>query len=110
MARDDLTARDLVDRPHSWREFEPREFVAVADNQSKSKARRALKRVEAGRFYEALNETHRFFAALDADEKRDWADANPDMATWIGAWGYVNDQKTFEEYTGIEPFDFDLDA
>lgn len=102
MPPDQTTARDLTMRGHSWRNYDPEEFLEAADMDGKVRAREELRAVESGRFYEFLKAGHKFFAPLDPDERREWAERNPDVMDWIGVWGYLEDLTTFPEYTDID--------
>lgn len=102
MVDEDLTAHDLALRPHSWRHYEPEEFVVAAKNSGKVEARQEFRAVEAGRFAPFVEAGHKFFRALDPDERDAWASRNPDMMEWIGAWGFLMNLNTFEEWSGIE--------
>lgn len=94
--------RDIKLRPHSWRGYEPQEFMQLARETDQRTARGELKTVEAGRLAEMLRYTHKFFTPLDADEKRDWANRNPDMVEWMGVWAALEDQDPHTEFTGVE--------
>lgn len=96
------TRQDITTRSHSWRNFEPEEFLEVAMADGEANAREALKYVESGRFYPSLKETYNFFIPLDPDERREWVDRNPDMAKWIGVYAALEHLNTAPDYTGIE--------
>jgi hypothetical protein len=102
MADDETTAFDLAGRPHSWRHYEPEDFIEANRNDPTVEVRKELQIVESGRFYDMLEAGHKFFRALDPDERRDFAQANPDLIAWIGVYAHLNHLNTFEEYTGIE--------
>lgn len=97
------TARDLTMRSHSWRNYEPEEFIEAAKADGKVNAREELRTVEGGRFYPLLEAGHKFFTPLDPDERREWAKRNPDMMEWIAVWGYLEDLNYFPDYSGIDP-------
>lgn len=96
------TTNDLLRRTHSWRNYDPEEFVEAARVDGKVNARQELKAVEGGRFYPFLKAGHKFFRALDPDEMQSWANQNPEMMKWIGVYGYLEDLITWPQYTGIE--------
>lgn len=98
----DLTPKDLDLRPFSIRNFEPEEFIVAAQNGGKAAARKSLRRVESGRFEPMLAEGHKFFRALDPDERRDFAEANPGLMKWLGVWGFLEDLITFPKHSGID--------
>lgn len=96
-------------RGHSLRNFDPAEFYEKYDEAEQEKdydkvreLRKALKRVESGRFYPVLEANHKMFAALDPDEKEAWAEANPVMMEWTGVYGLVEDLTGFPEYSSAE--------
>lgn len=97
----DTTSTNLLARPHSWRNYEPAEFVAVAEREGKAEARSHLRRVEDGRFNKFLKYAHKFFGPLDEDEREEFARRNPDLVAWIGAYGYLEDLQPYPEYAGV---------
>lgn len=99
------TTRELSLRPHSWRSHEPEEYIEAAESDGKPDARAELSSVEGGRFVPMLKAGHKFFAALDPDERRDWADQNPEMMDWISVWGYLEDLTAFPKHGNIDPRD-----
>lgn len=103
MSDDQTTTHDLALRAHSWRNYDPEEFIEAAKADGKTKAREELRVVESGRFYDFLKAGHKFFAPLDPDEREEWARQNPDMMEWIGVWGFLEDLHAFPEYSGIDP-------
>jgi hypothetical protein len=100
-----ITASEVANRPHSWREYDPKMFIHAAKNSGKGKARDALRRVEDGRFYEMLKYAHRFFGPLDADERETFANRNPDLMAWMAAYGYLEDLTAYSDYSGMDPWE-----
>lgn len=98
---DTTTAAELAGRPHSWREYEPAEFMAAYENGEPGDVRAALARVEDGRFQAMLSEAHRFFRALDADEREAFAEGNPDLMAWVNVYGLAQDAGAFEDYSPL---------
>lgn len=107
---DDLTTvYDLRKRSHSWRNYGPDEFVEAAIADGKVEARTELSAVESGRFEPMLEAGSKFFRALDPDERREFANRNPDMMRWLGAWNMLQDLNPWNEYhdrdyPGLERF------
>lgn len=103
----DKPEHDLTDRTHSYRNYRPQDFVEYPIEDGKFiadkyiDARKVFRRMESGRFHDMMDKTSRFFASLDPDEKRMWANRNPDMMEWIGTFGYIEELNTFEEYSNI---------
>lgn len=96
------TRRDIQKQTHSWRNFEPEQFIEVAKTDGEANAREALKYVEDGRFYPMLKEAYNFFIPLDPDEKREWVNRNSDMAEWVGVYAALEHLNPYTDYTGIE--------
>lgn len=93
-----LTAEDLILRPHSIRQYRPEEFRVVAANSGKPEAREVLRDVESGRFEPVLADFHKFFAHLDLDERKTWANGNPLLMQWVNTWAFLEDLIQFREF------------
>lgn len=92
----DVTSEELLRRPHSYREYEPREFDTVIDREGVEAAREALDRVEAGRWAEMLKGVHDAYVPLDGargrrsnERARMWRN-NPGLLHWVGVWARAN--------------------
>lgn len=90
------SARELVDRAHSYRNYQPEEFFAALEESSEADVRSALTSVEAGRFEEFLSKVSPFFAKLDRDERETFTQRNPGVVRWMSVWNRVNG---FDPYT-----------
>lgn len=100
---------DLRTRGHSLRNYDPDEFyelyaeaVESEDYEKIRTLRGVLKFIESERFYPMLAATHKMFGALDPDERRSWADGNPELMEWTGVYGLVEDLTGFPEYTSAD--------
>lgn len=90
MVDDDITTTDLRLRAHSWRNYEPLEFVAAAQNDGRIAALDELRAVEAGRFETMLDQTWAFFEPLDEDERQEWAARNQGMMDWVAVFAWLS--------------------
>lgn len=78
--------REITRRPHSYRHYEPEEFIALAEQGERGFARQELDVIESGRFSDMLSEAHSFWWPLDQDEKEEFYSKNPGLVRWIEAW------------------------
>lgn len=97
------TVQELKDRTHSWREYDPAEFEALllqgASSREINEALNSMERSRSGsRFTPMLDETHKFFRALDADERKEFWDKNPNLMRWTTIWAASQDLMTFPKY------------
>lgn len=97
-----VDTRDLALRAHSWRNYEPDEFIEAAVEDSKREARQELQTVEAGRFYDMLKAGFNFYKALDRDELDDFAAANQDFVNWIAVYGWLEGLRRFRDYHTLD--------
>ncbi len=106
---------DLVEQckslhgPHSYRTWEDTDLQQLdaacrndADGElEQHNCRRTLlkgvRHVEAGRWDDALGEMHRFIAALDQDEREQFARRNPNLVDRVNGWAVVQDQMPFND-------------
>lgn len=103
---EDITIAELQRRPHSWRGYEPQEFIDVAVADGKVNARKELRTLESGRFEPMLKAGHKFFSMLDRDEMEEFADRNQDLVNWISVWGFLEDLRYFEPYHELDYSDY----
>lgn len=110
--RDEDMYRDVTNRPHSIRNYDPIEFFVYCIDGDKELIREnyegaqyTLREViEDGRFYDMLENAHFFFSYLDDDEKEDWKRENPTLVKWLGVFGFLEVRDTFEKFTSIPSY------
>jgi len=95
----------------SYRNYRPDDFMEhslideeTIDREKYIEARRVYNELESGRFRDMMNSFANFFANLDSDEQEVWADNNPEMMNWLGVHGFLQQLKTFEDWTGVPSF------
>lgn len=93
-----VSAHELGMRSHSYRNFEPQEFVDALDESDRSLVLEALERVESGRFEPMLEKASVFFAKLDRDEKDTFTRRNPGLVMWMSVWNRLNGYDPFSEW------------
>lgn len=102
---DGVTARDLTRRGHSYRNFDPGEFLQAlrteideqGDFDGRETVRTTLNFVESGRFADFLEATSRFYGNLDRDERDTFTRRNPDTTQWMGVWNTIEDLNPYPE-------------
>lgn len=99
---DETTIMDLQLRSHSWRGYEPQEFIDVAINDGKVNARKELGTLEGGRFEPLLEAGHKFIVRLDPDEIEEFASRNQDFTNWISVWGFLQDLNRLRDYHTLD--------
>lgn len=87
----EITAEELLRRPHSYRGFSPQLIDAVIDTENKTEARRVLQFIEDGRWDDMLADLHTAYVPLDPDEREMFWKRNPGLLSWVGAWARAND-------------------
>lgn len=84
---------DITTRPHSYRHYDPEEFIRLIESDyDKKDLRTELKSIEAGRFYTMIKDAHKFWWPLDEDEMEDFYNVNPDLVKWIEVYARLDDQ------------------
>lgn len=84
---------DITTRAHSYRHYEPEEFIRLIESgYDQEELRTELKVIEAGRFYDMLKSTHNFWWRLDEDEMEDFYNVNPDLVKWVEVYARLEDQ------------------
>lgn len=84
---------DLTTRPHSYREYNPDEFISLIESDyDEQEVRTELKTIESGRFYNMLEAAHKFWWPLDEDEMEDFYNENPVLVRWIEVYARLEDQ------------------
>jgi len=83
---------DLTTRPHSYRGYEPEEFMnLLEEGVSKSDLRTELKVIESRRFYDMLKETYDFWVPLDLDEKELFYSRSKHIVEWLEVYATLED-------------------
>lgn len=85
-------------RAHSYRNFEPDEFVEALEEDSQTEVRSALQRVESGRFAPFLEQTSAFFSRLDQDEQETFTRRNPGLVRWMSAYNILHDYNPYADF------------
>lgn len=103
----DLTGRDLAFRKHSYRGFQPEEFLVAWENatdktgeerlDAESTVRSAMGRMEGGRWEGFMESASTFFSKLDRDEMELFTRRNPDLVEWVSAWHTVNELRPYRD-------------
>lgn len=84
--------QDITWRPHSWRNYEPDEFIQLLESDyNKGEIRTELGVIESGRFKDMLKEAYNFFGPLDQDEKEEFYRRNPDLVRWLEVYARSED-------------------
>lgn len=106
---DSPTADELKRRGHSLRNFSPEEFIAAyqtADDAiERAEVREALRRIDGGRWWKALDTAHSHIGHSDLDARAHLTDAaiyGDEFLTWIAVFGLCEDLSTFPDLTGID--------
>jgi len=95
--------RDIQFRPHSIRNYDPREFRLLLDaGVERHELMKVIRSIEGERFDSMLDEAHRFFRALDEDERQGWARNNPGFMQWLNVWATLEEVQSFEEYEDLD--------
>lgn len=95
-----ISPTDLLRRSHSYRNYEPEEFVqaflnAEGSNREEARVREAMEIMEGGRFEPMLKRAHRMAAHLDLDEAEEWWEDNEELRRWVNAWAFIQHQRRF---------------
>lgn len=84
---------DIKRRPHSYRNYEPQEFIyLIEEGENIREIRPALRRIEDGRFHTMLEKAHRFWFPLDQDEMELYAERNPRLIQWLEVYAKLEEQ------------------
>lgn len=84
--------RDITLKSHSWRNYEPDEFIQLLESDfPKDKIREELDVMESGRFNKMLESAYKFYIHLDLDEKKEFYRRNPDLVRWLEVYGRAED-------------------
>lgn len=84
--------RDIALRGHSYRNYDPEEFLLLSNaGINKGTLRTELDVIEDGRFNEMLNEAYNFWIPLDPDEKEMFAERNPDLLDWLEVYATLEE-------------------
>lgn len=91
-----------MSRGHNSRNYtaaEFREAFESADSmKGREKVRAAFRKLDGGRFYDMLDETHNVIAHLDLEGRRDFKEnASPWLLGWVSTFGLVEDLNQFED-------------
>lgn len=102
MSSQDSQLARLKHRSHALRNFNPREFVEayeqIESNEELTELREALQRIDGGRWYDALDEMHKVFAAKDLEGRREFADDHPELMRWLQVFGMVEELNQFQNW------------
>ena len=63
--------------------------------------REALKRIDDGRWYDALDELHNVFGHYDLKGRRRFSEAHPEMMKWITVWGMCEDMARYRSWSEL---------
>lgn len=93
---------DILSRGHSSRNYtaaEFREAYEAADSENgRAEVRAAFRRLDSGRFYTMLDETHNVIAHLDLEGRRHFAEnAGPWLLRWVSTFGLIENLNQFED-------------
>jgi len=72
-----------------------------------SEVRKGMARAESGRYEDMLDDAHKFFAALDRDERELFARRNPDMFKRIQEYGRIQELNKFTKVEVDNKMEFD---
>jgi len=87
-----VTIEDLTHRPHSYRNYDPQEFVdALEAGEDSAGLRSALNRIESARLEPLLENTSSMFARLDRDEQETFTRRNAGLVRWMSVYNRLND-------------------
>lgn len=96
-----VTAADLNLRTHSYRNFQPHEFLDALDESPRNKVKGALKRLESRRLYGFLDALSIMFGHLDRDEKVLFTRRNPGLVLWMNAYNEVEELVAYPELVEV---------
>lgn len=78
-------------------------YLSADTHDERVAVRNDLKMLEGGRFYEMLEAAHKMFCYdMNRPDREAFAEANRNLARWMGVYALVEDLNTFPEYTGVE--------
>lgn len=94
---------DVLTRGNLSRHYEPADFRVILDAPDagpveQSLVRRALKRLDSGRFRDMLDAAHTAMAYSDLEGQRHFAETHPDLLAWVSVLGKAEDLRSFDEY------------
>lgn len=93
---------ELSLRPHSYRGYEPDEFIRLLNSGvEKRELRKELGAIEAGRFKDMLEEAYDFWIPLDLDEQETFYERNPDLVRWLEVYAATEELRRPSEEVEI---------
>lgn len=100
---DEVQPEDVLTGSLLAREWDPEEWRQAYRNaeslEEAEEVRQAFKRLDSGRWWHMLEETHRVFGHSDMTGREAFAENNPRMVEWASVWGLVENMARFHRYT-----------